>query len=98
VDNFITIRVFLKVIDDSKNEYLKKLFLNTMPNIGEAAIPDTNNLNQTQSLSDHPVNCNGEDQVYIDVSNTSCTEDSDNEKFRMRKIGHSGLNLRFWVT
>eukprot|EP00347_Sterkiella_histriomuscorum_P018397 403345659 len=65
VDNFITIRVFLKVHDDQKNEHLKKLFLNTTANT--EIIPDTNHLNQTESLTDHPVNFNGEDQVYIDI-------------------------------
>lgn len=68
VDNFITIRVFLKVQDDPKSEFLKKLFTNTPANAGEAAQPETTHLNQTQSLSERPVNSNGNDQVYIDVS------------------------------
>lgn len=44
VDNFITIRVFLKVIDDINNEHLKKLFMNTNPNT-DAAAPETQNMN-----------------------------------------------------
>jgi hypothetical protein len=68
VDNFITIRVFMKVQDDAKSEFLKKLFANTPANAGEAAMPETTHLNQTQSISEHPVNSNGQDQVYIDVS------------------------------
>ncbi|CDW78061.1 UNKNOWN [Stylonychia lemnae] len=63
VDNFITIRVFLKVIKDSNNEHLKKLFQHTNSNNN----PQTQHLNQTESLTDHPVNYNGEDQVYIDI-------------------------------
>ena len=65
VDNFITIRVFLKVMEDNKNESLKTLFSQTLPNTD----PNTQNLNQTSSITEHHVNYNGEDQVYIDVSN-----------------------------
>lgn len=43
VDNFITIRVFLKVIKDSNNEHLKRLFHHTNPNDN----PETLHLNQT---------------------------------------------------
>lgn len=65
MDNFITIRVFLKVIEDQNNELLKKLFSNAS---APGANIDTQHLNQTQSLTEHHVNFNGEDQVYIDVS------------------------------
>jgi hypothetical protein len=64
MDNFITIRVFLKVTGDSNNEHLKKLFAKSIGDVD----PGTSHLNQTQSLTEHHVNFNGEDQVYIDVS------------------------------
>ena len=69
VDDFITIRIWIKIEDDIANECLKKLFANSnQSTVSHTAIGETQHPAGGSTL-EHQVTFNGDDQVYIDVSN-----------------------------
>ena len=61
MENFITVRVFFKILDDSNYELTKKLF--TI--YGEESM-----IQRSQMQTIHPINIKSETEIYIDVRMT----------------------------
>jgi hypothetical protein len=62
MENFITVRVFFKILDDANYDLTKKLFMIT----GEESINE-----RKQHPAEHNINVNNEAEIYIDV-NLNC--------------------------
>ena len=58
MENFITVRVFFKILDDANLDLTKKIFMIQ----GESAQNQS-----SQQQSQHPINVKSESEIYIDV-------------------------------
>jgi hypothetical protein len=58
MENFITVRVFFKILDDANYDLTRKMFM----------ISGENSINQReQQAAEHNINVNSESEIYIDV-------------------------------